>query len=91
MSWAGAAAQAPSGPRWVAGAQVYDRQTDGRGVLWLLVEVEPGGRVLHWESTVGARKARTEATADHPDYPSDLAVLEAQRAERRARAKALSQ
>ncbi len=84
----GAAALAPDGPRWVARACHGETQTDGRGVRWVLDQIEAGGRTLHWRELGTDRKARTEATAEHPDYPSDAAVLEAQRAERRVWKKA---
>ncbi len=73
----------PSGPRWVSHGWVGQRQTDQRGVEWRVSRVESYGRVLHWESE-GGMWARTEATPDHPEYPSDAVVLERARVKARA-------
>ncbi len=71
---------APSGPQWSRHARVGSRYTDGRGCEWRVSRVEQGGRVVHWESVYGEpRNARTEATADHPQYPTDAQVLEEKR------------
>lgn len=80
----------PDGPRWVRDAVEYTPQTDGRGNSWYVHKVEDGGRVLQWRSTDNLRGARTEITPDHPDYPSDAAVIEWKRAER-ARLRELAQ
>lgn len=58
-------------------------QTDGRGVKWEVTAVEQGGRVLHWVSWDGRRRATTTAVPGHPDYPSDDAVVAAAREARR--------
>jgi len=73
----------PDGPRWVPGGAVYVSQTDGRGVKWEICRVEAGGRVLHWQSWDGTRKARTEATPAMAGYPSDADVLAWTRAQRK--------
>jgi hypothetical protein len=72
-----------SGPHWVPSSWEGLRQTDARGVEWRVSRVEAFGRVLHWETESG-RVARTEATPDHPEYPSDAVVLERQRRKARA-------
>jgi hypothetical protein len=83
----GAASRAVDGPRWVPSARELEtEQTDGRGVRWWVESVEVGGRVLHWRGPLG-REARTEATPAMPGYPSDAAVIEAER-ERRQQYKA---
>jgi hypothetical protein len=77
---------APDGPRWIPGALVGDTQIDGRGVRWRVDRVEQGGRVLHWTAggyMAPGRKATTAVTETHPAYPSDAAVAEWQRDQRR--------
>jgi hypothetical protein len=69
----------------VKGARRGTGQTDGRGVIWTVIRVEQGGRVLHWMSAeTPARDAKTTITADHPDYPSDDEVRAYERAQRNA-------
>lgn len=70
-------------PRWYAGAQVADQQHTPSGEVWTVMSIEAGGRVIHWEALDG-RKGRSEATPDHPEYPTDEQVLEAARAAKRA-------
>jgi hypothetical protein len=68
----GAAARPIDGPRWVLGARALETEmVDGRGVRWWVESVEAGDG--------GRRKARTEIAADHPDAPSEAAVLAAER------------
>lgn len=77
----------PDGPRWLKDAWIGMPQTDGRGVRWEVVQIEQGGRVLHWRSSNWSRKARTEVVASHPHYPNDSEVLAAERAVRKERAR----
>ena len=60
-----------------------DTQTDGRGTRWVVDAVQQGGRVLVWFAWVGRRTATTTAVPEHPDYPSDAAVIDAARAAKR--------
>ena len=77
--------RAPDGPRWVPGVTLSDAQVDGRGTKWLVLKIKDGGRVIVWDTAAGTyRQATTAVTPDHPDYPSDAAVLAWQRAARRA-------
>jgi hypothetical protein len=79
--------RAPDGPRWI---RDVNSQVDGRGALWHLTKSEQGGRVLHWKCydapDGSARLARTEVVAGHPHYPTDVEVVAAERAARRAAA-----
>jgi hypothetical protein len=75
---------APAGPRWFPLATCGDIQADGRGTRWIVVRIAGGGRTLHWETCTGVlRVATTAAAPTHPDYPSDAAVLEYARAQKR--------
>jgi predicted nucleic acid-binding Zn ribbon protein len=76
----GAAARPIDGPCWMRGARALETEmVDGRGVRWWVESVEAGGRILHWRGDGGRRKARTEIAADHPDAPSEAAVLAVER------------
>lgn len=78
--------RAPDGPHWVKDAEPGLQCRDGRGVVWQVIAVEQGGRVLRWVSSDWTRRATTEAAPTHPDYPSDAAVLAANRAEKKRQA-----
>jgi hypothetical protein len=71
------------GPKWSKNAgEGYAGYFSGE--FWEVVSTENRGRVIHWRARDG-RKARTEATPDHPDYPPDPtpAQLKAEHAARK--------
>jgi hypothetical protein len=72
-----------TGPSWYKNALVGEHQFAGKQ-FWRVEQVLNGGRVLEWRGADG-RSARSEATAAHPDYPTDNAVLAADRAKKRAK------
>ncbi len=73
----------PAGPRWIPRPALYGHQVDGTGTSWTIQDIQQGGRIIKWLAPDG-RRATTEATPAHPDYPSDELVLAAARDAKRA-------
>lgn len=75
-----------TGPAWFAGAVVGNCWIAPHrdGYHWRVERVEQGGRVIRWRCEEDNREATTEVTPEHPDYPSDAAVLAAARAAKAA-------